>query len=95
MSKHYTIECLERGAQCPGKWRPGRFILSTRTLSTRHARPLWWFPVAGGDYFSLLDHELAFAGWTQSRRIGDDGLHGRVDDSRLAEWAGEWMLEEL
>jgi len=43
----------------------------------------------------MFNQQFAFAPWTLSLRSDDYGVHGRVDDIRLADWAGERMVEKV
>ena len=52
-------------------------------------------PLANSRRCSLVNQQLALAGWALAPRINDDGLHRRVDDMLFAERAREGMIKEI
>ena len=69
--------------------------LFPRTFCSRQSFPFWRFLIADRPSDSLFNPQLALAGWTLSLRRDDYGVHGRVDDIRLADWAGERMVVKV
>jgi len=44
---------------------------------------------------SLVNQQLALAGWALAPRINDDGVHRRVDDLLFAERESKGMIKEI
>ena len=69
--------------------------LFPRTFCGRQSFSLWRFLIADRPGDSLFNQQCALARGTRASGISDYSVHGRVDNVRLADWAGERMVVKV